>query len=125
MAPGRFLAVWLMFSLVPAVSLAQTPGDRDLIRERQERLLQEQERRLDELRQLPGKVEQLPAQPVAEDERCFAIKQINLVGATLLSPASLEDLDFATASLSGGTARLAGTSSSAPREARRRVNALK
>jgi hypothetical protein len=30
-----------------------------------------------------------------------------------------------TASLSGGTARLAGTSSSAPREARRRLNALK
>lgn len=86
MAPGHFLAVWLMCALVPAVSLAQTPGDRDLIRERQERLQQEQERRLDELRQLPGKVEQLPAQPVAEDERCFAIEQINLVGATLLSP---------------------------------------
>ena len=76
-----------MCTLVPAVSLAQTPGDRDLIRERQERLLQEQERRLDELRQLPGKVDQLPAQPVTEDERCFAIKQINLVGATLLSAA--------------------------------------
>ncbi|MBU0538615.1 MAG: hypothetical protein KKF24_09020 [Gammaproteobacteria bacterium] len=45
MAPGRFLAVWLMFSLVPAVSLAQTPGDRDLIRER---LLQAQQYSLDE-----------------------------------------------------------------------------
>lgn len=45
-APGRFLAVWLMLSLAPVVSLAQTPGDRDLIRER---LLQEQQYSLDEL----------------------------------------------------------------------------
>lgn len=87
MAPGHFLAVWLICALVPTVALAQTPGDRDLIRERQERLLQEQQRRLDELRQLPGKVDQLPAQPATDDERCFAIEQINLVGATLLSPA--------------------------------------
>ena len=71
-APHHLLAVWLMGALVPTVALAQTPGDRDLIRERQERLLQEQQRRLDELRQLPGKVEQLPAQPATDDERCFA-----------------------------------------------------
>jgi len=30
------------------------PGDTDLIRDRQERLLQEQQRKLDELQQLPG-----------------------------------------------------------------------
>ncbi|WP_423836509.1 hypothetical protein [Stutzerimonas stutzeri] len=31
------------------------PGDRDLIRDRQERLLEEQRRRLEELQQLPGR----------------------------------------------------------------------
>lgn len=87
MALGHFLAACLMCSLVPAAALAQTPGDRDLIRERQERLLQEQERRLDDLRQLPGKAEPLPAQPVAKDKRCFTIRKIHLLGAALLSPA--------------------------------------
>ncbi|MBJ7548010.1 ShlB/FhaC/HecB family hemolysin secretion/activation protein, partial [Pseudomonas sp. OA3] len=82
-APGLFWAVWLCFSL-PAIALAQTPGDRELIRERQERLLQEQQRRLEELQQLPGERPQLQTAPV-EDERCFDIEQIRLEGATLLA----------------------------------------
>lgn len=82
-APGLSWAVWLFFSL-PVIALAQTPGDRELIRERQERLLQEQQRRLDELQQLPGDAPKLQAAPV-EDERCFAIEQIRLEGATLLA----------------------------------------
>lgn len=32
-APGLSWAVWLFFSL-PVIALAQTPGDRELIRER-------------------------------------------------------------------------------------------
>jgi len=81
------LAVWLICSLVPVAALAQTPADHELIRERQERLLQEQERRLDELRQLPGKAPQSAAEPLVQDERCFDIQQIELSGASLLGPA--------------------------------------
>jgi hemolysin activation/secretion protein len=87
MAPGHFLALWLICSLVPVAALAQTPADHELIRERQERLLQEQQRRLDELLQLPGPVQQPAGEPVVADERCFDIRQIELSGATLLSPA--------------------------------------
>lgn len=44
----------------------QLPGDRDLARDRQQRLLQEQQQRLDELQSLPGalpgpSVDSLPA----------------------------------------------------------------
>ncbi|UZE89298.1 ShlB/FhaC/HecB family hemolysin secretion/activation protein [Pseudomonas viciae] len=64
---------------------APTPGDTDLIRERQDRLLQEQRRRLEELKDLPGK-EAKPAQPTAPaDTRCFPIKTIELKGADALS----------------------------------------
>ena len=60
------------------------PGDRDLIRDRQERLLEEQRRRLEELQQLPGRETVTPA-PAPEDERCFDIQTINLKGATLIA----------------------------------------
>jgi len=69
------------FAQVPTL-----PGERDLIRDRQERLLEEQRRRLEELQQLPGR-EVLPEQPApAEDERCFEIRTIRLQGADLVSP---------------------------------------
>lgn len=80
------LALWLCALSLSTTALAQTPGDRELIRDRQQRLLQEQQQRLDELRQLPGKAPQL-ASPPAEDERCFDIEQIRLEGATLLDKA--------------------------------------
>jgi hemolysin activation/secretion protein len=64
---------------------APTPGDTDLIRERQDRLLEEQRRRLEELKELPGR-EARPAQPSAPvDTRCFPIKDIELNGADNLS----------------------------------------
>ncbi|MDD0994745.1 ShlB/FhaC/HecB family hemolysin secretion/activation protein [Pseudomonas sp. TNT2022 ID1044] len=64
---------------------APTPGDTDLIRERQDRLLEEQRRRLEELKELPGKQIQ-PTQPAAPaDSRCFPIKDIELKGADSLS----------------------------------------
>ena len=72
------LAVWLSLCIAPAVAAtAQTPGDRELIRERQERLLQEQQRRLEELQQLPGKVEPAPLKPGVE-ARCFEVRHIRI-----------------------------------------------
>ena len=65
-----------------------TPGVTDLIRDRQDRLLEEQQRRLDELKDLPGKAA-APAKPAAPaDTRCFAIKTIELTGADALKAAA-------------------------------------
>ncbi|AKA24738.1 hemolysin secretion/activation protein, ShlB family [Pseudomonas chlororaphis] len=75
-----------MLCLTPlhSVHAAPTPGDTDLIRERQDRLLEEQRRRLEELKELPGKeaVPEAPATPV--DSRCFVIRDIELKGADSL-----------------------------------------
>lgn len=69
-----------------------TPGDQDLIRDRQNRLIEEQQRRLEELKELPGKPT-LPATPAAPvDTRCFPIKDIELKGADSLSAADRERL---------------------------------
>jgi len=65
---------------------APLPGDRDLIRDRQERLLEEQRRRLEELQQLPGRETQAQPVPPSDDERCFEIQTIRLQGASQLSP---------------------------------------
>lgn len=88
MAPCcRPLAIWLLLCVAPVFAAAQTPGDLELIRERQERLLQEQQRRLEELRQLPGEAEPSPIEPGVEPERCFEIRRIRLEGASLLGEA--------------------------------------
>lgn len=89
---ARFGGLIVCLSLfIPTLALAQTPGDRDLIRDRQQRLLDEQQKRLDELRQLPGEA---PAQPLApaDDQRCFEIGEIRLQGVTLLSPTEQQQL---------------------------------
>ncbi|MCS3836422.1 hemolysin activation/secretion protein [Pseudomonas sp. JAI111] len=78
------LALLCLSPLSPAYA-APTPGETDLIRERQDRLLEEQRRRLEELKELPGK-EAKPAAPTAPaDTRCFPIKDIELKGAYSLS----------------------------------------
>ncbi|MBJ9978404.1 ShlB/FhaC/HecB family hemolysin secretion/activation protein [Pseudomonas sp. S75] len=75
-----------------ATSPVDAPGVQDLIRDRQDRLLQEQRRRLDELRELPGKPV-APAAPAATDDtRCFTINRIELEGADALSPAERDAL---------------------------------
>ncbi|WXL25568.1 ShlB/FhaC/HecB family hemolysin secretion/activation protein [Ectopseudomonas mendocina] len=79
-------ALGLLFAFYSTVSLGQTPGEIDLIRERQDRLLQEQQKRLEELRQLPGPSPQQSADPTPDQsDRCFTIQSIELSGATLLS----------------------------------------
>ncbi|AJO78375.1 ShlB/FhaC/HecB family hemolysin secretion/activation protein [Pseudomonas sp. MRSN 12121] len=81
---GRLCLALLCLTPLHSVHAAPTPGDTDLIRERQDRLLEEQRRRLEELKDLPGKeaVPEAPATPV--DSRCFVIRDIELKGADSL-----------------------------------------
>lgn len=57
------------------------PGDQDIIRDRQNRLLQEQRQRLEELKALPGSPSMPDAPAMPADSRCFAIDTINIEGA--------------------------------------------
>lgn len=83
--------VCLSFLSSLAVAQQPLPGERDLIRDRQQRLLDEQRKRLEELQQLPGEEAEQPPAP-SEDERCFEIKGIRLQGASLLSETEQHDL---------------------------------
>ncbi|WP_413794512.1 MULTISPECIES: ShlB/FhaC/HecB family hemolysin secretion/activation protein [unclassified Pseudomonas] len=89
---ARLCVALLCLSPLTLAHAAPTPGDTDLIRERQNRLLEEQRRRLEELKELPGK-EAKPIQPTAPaDTRCFAIQTIELKGADSLSASERERL---------------------------------
>ncbi|WP_421548852.1 ShlB/FhaC/HecB family hemolysin secretion/activation protein [Pseudomonas sp. QD4] len=79
------VAFCALFTSMLQAAPVQTPGDRDLIRDRQQQLLQEQQKRLEELQQLPGK--SLPPAPTekADEQRCFTIKTVVLDGAEHLS----------------------------------------
>ena len=79
-----FLLAYLSLNSATA---APTPGDQDLIRDRQNRLLEEQRRRLEELQDLPGKATQPQAPASPAQTRCFAIQDIELKGADSLSGA--------------------------------------
>lgn len=71
------LSIALLVCLAsPSVMAATLPGDQDLIRDRQNRLLEDQQRRLEQLKELPGKEArpEAPAAPV--DSRCFPIQTI-------------------------------------------------
>lgn len=76
-----FLLAYLSLNSAMA---APTPGDQDLIRDRQNRLLEEQRRRLEELQDLPGKGTKPQAPALPADTRCFPIKDIELKGADSL-----------------------------------------
>lgn len=69
-----------------------SPGDRDLIRERQERVLEDQQKRLQELQQLPGVKPPVPPATPSADESCFVINSIQLKGATLISAVRQREL---------------------------------
>lgn len=91
---SRFIApVLLLVTFTPLVVLAEvSPGDRDLIRERQERLLQEQQKRLEELQQLPGRSFESATAQIVEEGHCFEIRQIDIQGATLLAQGERDEL---------------------------------
>lgn len=87
--------VLLSFQIGLSTALAApgpTPGDQDLIRERQERLLEEQRRRLEELQDLPGKQISPTAPAQADDSRCFPVKDIEIKGADSLSSRERESV---------------------------------
>ncbi|MBH3414300.1 ShlB/FhaC/HecB family hemolysin secretion/activation protein [Pseudomonas putida] len=91
LAPRKALFI-LLLAFSDDTALAASPGDQDLIRDRQDRLLQEQQRRLEELRTFPGK-SALPSAPQpAADTRCFTIHTIELKGADSLSAADRDAL---------------------------------
>ena len=83
------LLAWLSLNSATA---APTPGDQDLIRDRQNRLLDEQRRRLDELKDLPGKEAKPQAPATPADSRCFPIQDITLKGADSLPSADRQRL---------------------------------
>ncbi|HEY0200403.1 MAG TPA: ShlB/FhaC/HecB family hemolysin secretion/activation protein [Burkholderiaceae bacterium] len=87
------VALLCLLAATPLISLAApTPGEQDLIRDRQDRLLEEQRRRLEELKDLPGK-ESIPTAPAAPvDTRCFTINTITLKGADSLSASERDAL---------------------------------
>lgn len=92
----RPLRALLLASLLPlsANVLAQTPADRNLLRERQQRLLEDQRQKLEQLKQLSGeRTPEGPAQaPAAEAGRCIDIAHINIEGAHLMSEATRRKL---------------------------------
>ena len=71
---------------------ATDPGDQDLIRDRQNRLLEEQQRRLEELKDLPGKELKPVAPATSVGNHCFPIQHIELKGAGNLSADERERL---------------------------------
>ncbi|RBH52586.1 MULTISPECIES: ShlB/FhaC/HecB family hemolysin secretion/activation protein [Pseudomonas] len=86
------LSVIFLLGVFGTAHAAPTPGDTDLMRDRQDRLLDEQRRRLEELKELPGKAA-APVTPTAPAEtRCFPIKRIDLQGADALSASERERL---------------------------------
>lgn len=82
----------VLYSLGSVSAWAASPGDQELIRERQNRLLEQQQRRLEALRNLPGEAAR-PAEPQRPaDTQCFNIRRIELSGADSLSAADRERL---------------------------------
>ena len=97
-APRPRKTAWLLlfaslFCAPAAVVAAPVPqGDQDLIRERQNRLLQDQQRRLEDLKNLPGQSTPDAAPAAPADTRCFTIRHIELKGADHLSATEREPL---------------------------------
>ncbi|MGH8452590.1 ShlB/FhaC/HecB family hemolysin secretion/activation protein [Pseudomonas sp.] len=82
----------LTYFALNSAAAAPTPGDQDLIRDRQNRLLEEQQRRLEELKDLPGEAAKPVAPTTPVDARCFPIQDIELKGADSLPSSDRERL---------------------------------
>ena len=78
---ARLCVALLCLSPLHFAFAATTPGDTDLIRDRQNRLLQEQRQRLEELKALPGSPSTPDEPAMPADSRCFAIDTIDIEGA--------------------------------------------
>ncbi|WP_340555598.1 two-partner secretion system transporter TpsB2 [Pseudomonas aeruginosa] len=92
MALHRLAFIFLCLPLMASAAPFTSPGDRDLIRDRQQRLLDEQRKRLEELQQLPGKGAPAAADASGGDERCFEIRRIELEGAGHLGESARRQL---------------------------------
>lgn len=82
---ARFALLALLSGVPFSALAAPTPGEQDLLRDRQQQLLEEQQRRLEDLKNLPGTQAPTPAPATSEDTRCFTIDTIELKGADALS----------------------------------------
>ena len=82
----------LTAGLAHAAPPQNTPGITDLIRDRQDRLLEEQQKRLEDLKELPGKSADAATPTTPVDTRCFPIKTIDLAGADSLSAGERAEL---------------------------------
>ncbi|WP_455925616.1 ShlB/FhaC/HecB family hemolysin secretion/activation protein [Pseudomonas putida] len=79
------LSVCLAVAMPLAHAATPNPGDQDLIRDRQDRLLQEQRKRLDDLQNLPAPAPAPAAPATPASTRCFRIDTIELKGADHLT----------------------------------------
>lgn len=82
----------LLVSMAPPLSAQTLPLDRDLIQDRQERLLEEQRRRLEALQALPGERRPTERAPDEEPPLCFDVHEIRLTGASLMSARAQQQL---------------------------------
>lgn len=79
----RSTPVWLFLCALPVLA-TPLPGDRELLHERQQRLLQEQQQRLNELQNLPGMMPETASESYPSAGRCIDIRHIELSGVNLL-----------------------------------------
>lgn len=92
----KALSCWMLAG-VSGLNVAQAavepyPGEQGLIRERQERLLEEQRRRLEQLKQLPGTAPVSVEPELPGEARCFVIGEILLEGAEHLGESARKQL---------------------------------
>lgn len=88
---GYMLCLAVAMPLASAAT-SPSPGDQDLIRDRQDRLLEEQRKRLDDLQNLPAATPQQAAPAAPANSRCFQIDTIELQGADHLTATDRERL---------------------------------
>jgi hemolysin activation/secretion protein len=79
-----FVFLFFVFLHLPAFAAQVAPGSRELIQDRQQRLLDQQQQRLEQLQQLPGVESPAATMDGEVEEVCHPVRRIRLVGVTLL-----------------------------------------